>query len=340
MWKPQTVLQYVKNEPSDSWGDPLTIIYTYDQYGYVTSEDNGTKTTYTYDPAVPGYLLDIRVPKWGEWDDNNYYHEEVVRDVANRVVSAKYVFNQSGSMYGTLDVEYDDATGKARKMTVKLGDSYTRVFDNIEWAAFDGTRLKIDPYIITDPGYIEQLLTGPNRIKSTDKFCVEYTADGGYKTEYGGYTFTKTITDANGSYETEKVLYRSGKIYEGKKKVVKLDDHGNVVKLESLSCEEDGVYGGGDPQECVYTYNSEYGYPETRVGDDMKESDRVFGIVKLEYRDYVSFDTAGISGVAAYKVAYSDGIYNLNGVKMSSEESLPNGIYLKRINGKTVKILK
>ena len=341
VWKPQTVLAYSKNNPSDSWSTPSTITYTYDEYGYVTSVNNGT--TYTYDPAVPGYLLDMRVPRSGgeegEWDDNNYYHEEVVRDAANRVVSAKYVFDKSGSMYGTLDVEYDDATGKAKKMTVKLGDYYTRVFDNIEWAAFDGTRLKIDPYIITDPGYIVQLLTGPNRIKSAGSFSVDYTADGGYKTEYGGYTFTKTITDAYGSYETEKVLYRSGEIYEGKKKVVKLDDHGNMVKMQNLECEEDGIY-NGDTQECEYTYNSEYGYPETRVGDDMSEGVRSSGIVKLEYRDYVSFNISGISGVAADNTSYPDGIYNLNGVKMTSEESLPKGFYLKRMDGKMVKILK
>ena len=61
VWKPQTVLSYVKNSESDSWGKPETITYTYDQYGYVTSVDNGRKTTYTYDPAVPGYLIDTRL---------------------------------------------------------------------------------------------------------------------------------------------------------------------------------------------------------------------------------------------------------------------------------------
>lgn len=345
VWKPQTVLSYVKNSESDSWGKPETITYTYDQYGYVTSVDNGRKTTYTYDPAVPGYLIDTRLPSlWGgegeEWDDNNYYHEEVARDANNRVVSAKYVFDQSGTMYGTLDVEYDETTGKAKKMTVKLGDAYTRVFDDIEWAAFDGTRLKIDPYIITDPGYVEQLLTGPNRIKSANNFNVEYMADGGYKTKYGGYTFIKTITDANGSYVKEKNLYRSDKIYEGKKTIVTLDNHGNVVKKESLSCEENGIYEGDTPLTCEYTYNSDYGYPETRIGDDMDEGVRVDGIIKLEYRDYLRFAITGINNVSTDNSVCSDGVYNLNGVKMSSEKSLPNGIYMKRMNGRTVKILK
>ena len=53
-----------------------------------------------------------------------------------------------------------------------------------------------------------------------------------------------------------------------------------------------------------------------------------------------SFKTAGISGVATDNAEYSDGIYNLNGVKMPTEGALPKGIYLKRINSKTVKILK
>ena len=345
VWKPQTVLRYVKDSESGSWGTPESTTYTYDQYGYVTSVDNGRKTTYTYDSAVPGYLIDTRLPSlWGgegeEWDDKNYYHEEVTRDANNRVISAKYVFDQSGSMYGTLDVEYDETTGKAKKMTVKLGDAYTRVFDNIVWAAFDGTRLKVDPYIITDSGYIEQLLTGPNRIKSANNFNVEYTANGGYKTEYGGYTFIKTITDANGSYIKEMNRYRSNKIYMGKKTIVTLDDHGNVVKKESLSCEENGIYEGETPLTCEYTYNKDYGYPEMRIGDDMDESVRAYGIIKLEYRDYLSFTTTGIYNVPTGNSVCSDGIYNLNGVKLPSENSLPNGIYLKRMNGKTIKILK
>lgn len=91
---------------------------------------------------------------------------------------------------------------------------------------------------------------------------------------------------------------------------------------------------------CEYTYNSDYGYPETRIGDDMDEGVRVDGIIKLEYRDYLRFAITGINNVSTDNSVCSDGVYNLNGVKMSSEKSLPNGIYMKHMNGRTVKILK
>ena len=77
-----------------------------------------------------------------------------------------------------------------------------------------------------------------------------------------------------------------------------------------------------------------------RIGDDMDESVRAYGIIKLEYRDYLSFTTTGIYNVPTGNSVCSDGIYNLNGVKLPSDNSLPNGIYLKRMNGKTIKILK
>ena len=366
VWKPQTVLAYTMDEVvSPSWENAGHTSFAYDQYGnttmltrYDSSGKPQSKTTYVYDTSVAGYLLDRRVYNLTDNPDNDladshdYYHEDVTRDGNGRVVSAKYKFDESGSMGGSLDVEYDNATGKAKKMTVTLGEYgsvYNVVLDNIEWESFDGTRLKVDPYMVSTPELADYLLEGSNRIKSSTGLNVEYLADGGYVATFKFFslvtTIAKSITDNNGSYTLEKLDYTSsGKVSGGVKTVVTLDSHGNVVNKQKWERGEEGEYNSeyllDKELTCQYTYNADFGYPETRVGNDMENTGEYIGKLKLEYRDFVSFKTTGISGVATDNAEYSDGIYNLNGVKMPTAGALPKGIYLKRINSKTVKILK
>ena len=52
-------------------------------------------------------------------------------------------------------------------------------------------------------------------------------------------------------------------------------------------------------------------------------------------------ESTGIKGVTVAGISYSEGVYNMNGVKIANNiDNLPKGIYIIKKNGKSQKVVK
>ena len=99
-----------------------------------------------------------------------------------------------------------------------------------------------------------------------------------------------------------------------------------------------GATGAGDYSTRVRLQIDDTDPDNGKVSSSAPLTERVGYIVLADAEGSI---TAGIKGVTVANSSYSDGVYNMNGVKIANNiDNLPKGIYVIKKNGKSQKVVK
>ncbi|MDO4160385.1 MAG: hypothetical protein Q4D41_08015 [Prevotellaceae bacterium] len=358
----------------DGYDTIYRMTYSYDANGNLTSVyiessgNNGASWSeldhfvFEYDPMLTSFVTkyDGKDEYMVMWDAiyninpyvKDFFKYDLTRDSQNRVTQSVYSEKS----------EYDDdfvmeerntytygSDGKVTSCTTEFFDDgelgMYYVFSNIQWYTTDNQLT----------GSFDTWCEGNNVIKSADVNVMGFFNGTLTNTvqDNGSYNLvadlsiaemksSKTITDANGSYESVNSLeyqgYDDDNSYE--KVICQYDDHGNIVLIESYDgyTADNNELDGGAKAE--YTYHDEYGVPARMVGYEWEDGLGYQSNVIYETQEYVAIGASGISGVKADTDMGDMTVYSISGVETGkSLDNLPKGIYIVKSGNNTKKVV-
>lgn len=223
LWRAESVSEYYFDEDEEEWILMATTTYTYDNNGYLLSEQTDSegelsrvtytrdafgnpvqiiesyldgdqwvmsgKRDYTYDQIVPGLVTKRMGYDYmdGEWVEN-YYCEinEVTRNDDNNILEIEKSLLGGSTFIPAYKLmwNYDETTGKANEYYYYANYAYAIP---AEWELLDGTCYKNVVWETTNGQMTEadifDYVTGDNKIKSADVYY-EDEIDGHYFVEY------------------------------------------------------------------------------------------------------------------------------------------------------------
>lgn len=312
----------------------------------------------------------------GWYESGNCYTRTITRDADGNVTSEVIAVPYNG-VYDPMQrtaITYKD--GKADKYVMEQlvnGDTE----GTFEWELSVG--LKDIVWENTDGqilGEVSDFYEGNNRLKSANMYNIQadgeeyvyatltlsYDENGSYKAvlDAPNYStraeYNKTYTDDNGSYVyivkqyadySGDGEYTDDEIEEYTKYVEQYDDHGNMVLSENYDVSDEAESPTdvvvSDATKIEYTYDEATGVASEEIDSyydsELGEYVPFMKLVRDTFVDVANTET----GIKATKTTTTEGtaVYNLRGVKVGdSLRNLPNGLYIQKIGGKTIKVVK
>lgn len=353
---------YVYNE-NDNW-----VSKTEASLENGVEQDGASRQIRAFDPIVKDLVTDnsFYTCNAGVWEmstTNNIWKREVTRDEQKRITSIKmFVYYMGGYdetkrttiTYGT---DGRAATWKLEEKTTDDGINFKWVeaytLTDMEWEMTDGQIVAMD---------VNEFFTSANFLKratvSETGYGVVGTIEGTYNGN-AGYTysfnymepvekdvFEVKVLDANGSYEENYYYYSDNdengsltdeELVESSQLIVMFDAKGQTLSEEMYF---NGELEGGTKYENEY---GEYDYPLSIVMSEYDyEAEAYVPSMRIVSSDFIDVTkSSGIYGVTVAGSDSTDGIYNLQGVKLAGNKAgLPSGIYIVKQNGMTKKVVK
>lgn len=361
-------MENIANFEYDEYGNILarTEMYTDKNSGRV----NGSKTEYIYDEVVKNFCIQEKSYNYeedGTWWESGYSTPIVItRNKAGNVTKVEFISYYNWGERITISYGSD---GNASEILFEEIDDHS---DNEEWAIVcrytDIVWDRTDGQILMKDGYLDEmddLLSGANRIKYAKVTDWSDQTDGYYKSPL---VITVNYLDNDGGYDMKGVV-------DGKEYVTasyrKLDDYGSFTERTTgydidfdedlneydidpyddtrerrfdayglLLYEKEVYYWDGELDEieetkAKVTYDKTYGYPLEYVEAYSHDGAEFRYDSKTVFSNYS--DVSGIEGIEIDNTDAPVEYYNLQGVRVNSENPAP-GIYIRRQGNKATKV--
>lgn len=338
------------------------------------------RRTVEYDSIVTDVIIKRLAEAYDEdlgwYESGNCYTRTITRNADGNVTSEVIAVPYEGIYDPTqrTTITYKDGKADRYMLEVLVNGSTAGTFEwetsialkDIVWENTNGQIL----------GEVSDFYEGDNRIKSANIYNIQaegeeyvyatlsvnygdygsYTATLDYPNYYSRAIYAKTYSDANGSYvNTVKQYtdydmngkYTSDELEDYQKYVEQYDDHGNITLTENYDISEDAESPAdivvSDATKIENTYDPTYDQLAEEVyyyyDSELGEYAPFMKVVHDTFVDVANPTTA----ISSAKADATDGqaVYNMQGVKVGDKLSnLPSGLYIQKIGGKTIKVVK